>query len=67
MHSGGYILGDPEAEDMICRTISKEANTIIISVDYRLTPKHKHPAQLKDTLVVIEWVRASKLINTITR
>ncbi|KAJ5364334.1 uncharacterized protein N7496_010047 [Penicillium cataractarum] len=56
MHGGGYILGDLEAEDMICRTLCKEASSIIISVDYRLAPEHKHPAQLKDALAVIEWV-----------
>lgn len=55
MHGGGYILGDLEAEDTICRTLCKEANAIIISVDYRLAPEHKHPAQPQDALIVIAW------------
>lgn len=65
MHGGGYILGDLEAEDMICRALSKEANTIIISVEYRLAPEHKHPAQLKDVLAIIEWARQLQIIKLI--
>lgn len=56
MHGGGFILGDLDAEDVLCRAFSEQAGTILVSVDYHLAPEHKHPAQLKDTLTVVEWV-----------
>lgn len=56
MHGGGYILGDLESEDILCRAFSEQTNSILISVEYRLAPEHKHPAQLKDSLTVFEWV-----------
>lgn len=55
-HGGGYILGDLDAEDFLCREFAEKAGTILISVDYRLAPEHEHPAQLKDTMTIIEWV-----------
>lgn len=57
-HGGGFILGDLEMEDLLCREFAEKANTILVSVDYRLAPEHKHPIQLQDTLTVLEWVRA---------
>lgn len=56
MHGGGFILGDLDAEDVLCRAFSEEADTILVSVDYCLAPEHEHSARLKDTLTVVEWV-----------
>lgn len=56
MHGGGFILGDLDTEDVLCRAFSEQADTILINIDYHLAPEHKHPAQLKDTLTVVEWV-----------
>lgn len=56
MHGGGYILGDLDSEDMLCRAFSEQTNSMLISVEYHLAPEHKHPAQLKDCLTVFEWV-----------
>jgi len=56
MHGGGFILGDLDGEDFLCREFAEKAGTILISVDYRLAPEHEHPAQLKDTMTIIEWV-----------
>ncbi|KAF4771277.1 hypothetical protein N7455_011937 [Penicillium solitum] len=58
-HGGGYILGDLDAEDFLCREFAEKAGTILISVDYRLAPEHEHPAQLKDTMTIIEWAFAN--------
>ncbi|VUC23951.1 unnamed protein product [Clonostachys rosea] len=55
-HSGGFVVGDLNSEDVFCRTISADANIIVISVDYRLSPEHKAPAQLEDALAVFEWI-----------
>lgn len=56
MHGGGFILGDLDSEDFLYRELAEKGGTILISVDYRLSPEHEHPAQVKDTMTIIEWV-----------
>ena len=65
MHGGGYILGDLDSEDILCRTFSEQTNSILISVGYRLAPEHKYPAQLKDSLTVFEWVRINVYLPSV--
>ncbi|CAI6084155.1 unnamed protein product [Clonostachys chloroleuca] len=55
-HSGGFVVGDLDSEDDFCRTVSADANIAVISVDYRLSPEHKAPAQLGDALAIFEWI-----------
>jgi versiconal hemiacetal acetate esterase len=55
-HSGGFVLGSLDSEDAFCRALVEHANTIVVSVDYRLAPEHKAPAQLDDMLKGIQWV-----------
>ena len=48
MHGGGYIIGKPEMEDAVCIQFVRELGISIVSVDYRLAPKHPFPAGLED-------------------
>ncbi|KAE8168031.1 Alpha/Beta hydrolase protein [Aspergillus tamarii] len=57
-HGGGFVCGDLDSEDALCRVISKAVDCILVSVDYRLGPEHKLPAMLQDTLAV--WENASQ-------
>jgi versiconal hemiacetal acetate esterase len=54
-HGGGWMTGDLNMEDGFCRAVAEQALSIIVSVDYRLTPEHKAPTQLEDTLNVYNW------------
>ncbi|KAJ5951523.1 uncharacterized protein N7479_009936 [Penicillium vulpinum] len=54
-HGGGWMTGDLDSEDWVCRAVSEKASCIIISVDYRLTPEFQMPSQLNDTLGVYTW------------
>lgn len=62
-HGGGFVLEDLEAEDVLCRAFAEQANTILLSVDYRLAPEHKHPVQLQDTMTLLEWVYGCRLLK----
>jgi versiconal hemiacetal acetate esterase len=55
-HGGGYVLGNLDAEDFWCRYFAKNTPCILVSVDYRLAPKFKHPAMLEDGVAVFNWV-----------
>ncbi|KAB8303590.1 hypothetical protein EYC80_004989 [Monilinia laxa] len=54
-HGGGYCVGTLDAEDSWCRYISKHTPCILVSVDYRLGPKHKLPVMLDDSVKAFEW------------
>ena len=57
MHGGGYIIGKPEMEDAICIQFVCELGISIVSVDYRLAPKHPYPAGLEDCYSALIWAK----------
>lgn len=48
-HGGGFVMGNLESHDLVCRHLCKEAKATIIAVDYKLAPEHKFPAAIIDT------------------
>jgi acetyl esterase/lipase len=63
-HGGGWVLGDKNTYDGSARGIAKQTNAIVLSVDYRLAPKAKFPAQHDDALAAYAWVcRNAPAIN----
>ncbi|KAH6672064.1 arylacetamide deacetylase [Halenospora varia] len=64
-HGGGWAMGDLEAEDGACRTISKAAGCVIVSVDYRLAPAHPYPTPFNDCYSAYVWaLENSSFLNT---
>jgi acetyl esterase len=55
-HGGGFVVGDLDMVETICRTICKDANIVVVSIDYRLAPEHPFPAGLEDVIAVARWV-----------
>jgi acetyl esterase len=55
-HGGGFVVGDLDMVDSLCRTVCREAGVIVVSVDYRLAPEHPFPAGLEDMIAVVRWV-----------
>jgi acetyl esterase len=49
-HGGGWVIGDIESHDVVCRKLADEGQLIVISVDYRLAPEHKVPAAVDDAI-----------------
>ena len=54
-HGGGWVIADKSVYDGGARGIAKEANAIVVSVDYRLAPEAKFPAQHEDALATYRW------------
>ena len=55
MHGGGFVLGDVESYDPVCRVLADELDCIVVSPEYRLAPEHEFPAGLRDCYAVVEW------------
>lgn len=57
-HGGGFIAGSVAAMDRVARLMANEAQSIVVSVDYRLAPEYPFPAAADDVEDVFLWARA---------
>ena len=57
-HGGGWVIGDLESHDGLCRHLAKESGLALLAVDYRLAPEHPFPAAVDDAYTALEWVAA---------
>jgi acetyl esterase len=57
-HGGGWVIGDLETHDVICRQLTAESGASVISVDYRRAPEHKFPAAADDAWAATRWIVA---------
>ena len=58
LHGGGWVVGDVETHDPLCRRVANATGARVVSVDYRLAPEHPFPAGLDDAEDVLHWLRA---------
>ncbi|MEM3934018.1 MAG: alpha/beta hydrolase [Thermoplasmatales archaeon] len=56
-HGGGFVFGNLESHDAVCRRAAMESGSKVISVDYRLAPEHKFPSAVDDAFTAYEWAR----------
>ena len=47
-HGGGWVIGDLETHDTLCRILCAQAEVLVISVAYRRAPEHPYPIPLDD-------------------
>jgi acetyl esterase len=56
LHGGGWVIGDLDTHDGICRALANEAHCAVVSVDYRLAPEDKFPAAVDDSIAATAWI-----------
>jgi acetyl esterase len=57
LHGGGFVIGDLDTHDEACRLLCAHADTLVLSVEYRLAPEHPYPAPLDDALAAFTWAQ----------
>ncbi len=55
-HGGGWVVGDLETHDGICRQLAKSAKILVVSINYRLAPEHPYPIPLIDSYNALLWL-----------
>jgi len=57
-HGGGWVIGDLDTHDTLCRQLTAGAGISVVAVDYRLAPEHKFPAAADDAWSATTWIVA---------
>ena len=61
-HGGGFVVGGLHSHDDVCAEIAAATGLEVISVDYRLSPEHDHPAAFEDACAVALALRGPLLL-----
>jgi|HubBroStandDraft_4_1064222.scaffolds.fasta_scaffold64253_1 acetyl esterase len=57
-HGGGWVFGDLQSHDGVCRSITRDSGITTVAVHYRRAPEHPFPAALDDAAGVVRWLAA---------
>jgi len=55
-HGGGFVYGDLDTHDAVCRAMAKESGATVIAVDYALAPERRYPAAVDDAYAAMVWI-----------
>ncbi|GAA4546606.1 alpha/beta hydrolase [Pseudonocardia xishanensis] len=56
VHGGGFVGGTADNGAPLNRRIVAELGVVVVSVDYRLAPEHRYPAQVEDCYAALRWL-----------
>ena len=60
-HGGGWVIGDLDTHDVVCRQLANEGKFDVLSIDYRMGPEHRFPTTINDAINSINWIVKNSL------
>jgi acetyl esterase len=57
LHGGGWVIGNLDSHDEICRWLANMAACVVVSPGYRLAPEHKFPAAIEDCRATLSFMQ----------
>lgn len=58
IHGGGWVIGDPDGYERVCRAYCDAGRCVVVDVHYRRAPEDKYPAALEDCDAALAWTAA---------
>jgi acetyl esterase len=58
-HGGGWVIGDLNSHDGVCRSLANKSGHAVLAVDYRLAPEHTFPAAYDDCAEALKWAHSN--------
>ena len=56
LHGGGYVTGSVISHRGMAASLSRASGCRVLTIDYRLAPENKHPAQVQDAHTAYRWM-----------
>ena len=56
LHGGGWVTGNLDTHEVVCRGLANRAGCLVVAVDFRSAPDHRFPAAVEDSWAALEWV-----------
>jgi len=58
-HGGGFFMGGLDETDHVVRQIAKDADVVVVNVNYHHSPEFKFPVAVNDAYAALCWVAAN--------
>lgn len=56
LHGGGFVIGNLETHDSLCRQLALRSGAAVVALDYRLAPEHRFPVAVDDAWAALRWL-----------
>jgi acetyl esterase len=56
LHGGGFVIGNLETHDSLCRQLALRSGGAVVALDYRLAPEHRFPTAVNDAFAALRWL-----------
>jgi acetyl esterase len=56
LHGGGFVIGDLDTHEGVCRRLCHDTGSVVVSVDYPLAPEQRFPSAVDACVAAVNWV-----------